>query len=220
MSSNQDRAPKGRKIILNKPINWPLWGLSEQVRAVRFVADEEGLIWGIPTVLSGTEFAGNQAVGDETNIAAVGSAPDHLSLSTHSLSVRSSTYVKHEVRDQLEILKTPTVWKTVTCTAGANTIWDPAAGTRFRLMGGLITVSKDAATAAQEYITLLDGAAVFMTFTISGAALVATGNVIVIPFSFPLNGYLSTTADNILGLTLATDFTAGNCNINVWGIEE
>ena len=107
-----------------------------------------------------------------------------------------------------------------TAAAGSTTIWTPTTGTKFRLMGGLITITKDAAAAAAFNVTFLDGAAAIFKISISGAALVATGNVIVIPFSFPSNGYLSLAADNLFTMFLSSALTAGELSISCWGTEE
>ena len=103
--------------------------------------------------------------------------------------------------------------------AGSAPIWTPAAGKHFRLLGGIITLSKDAACAGAFTIGLTENT-IIMRFDISSAALVATGNVIVIPFAFPANGYLCAITGQALNIQPSAILTAGYVSIVVWGTEE
>jgi hypothetical protein len=118
---------------------------------------------------------------------------------------------------------TPTTFKQAQATAaGATTLWSPAAGKKFRLMGGIIVLSKEAACAGAEYISIIEstGAVTIARFDISIAALVAIGSCTIIPLNLPANGYLALTKDSVLQIYLGGVLTAGNCSVSVWGTEE
>jgi hypothetical protein len=121
-----------------------------------------------------------------------------------------------------EVQRTPTCFKSLPATAaGTTAIWTPPSAKKFRLMGGILTLSKEAACAANFLINFLDNAVdMKLYFTISTGALVAIGNVVLIPFSFPGNGYLSVLAGNALNVNLSGALTAGNLYVTVWGTEE
>jgi hypothetical protein len=107
--------------------------------------------------------------------------------------------------------------------AAAVTVWTPAAGKKFRVLGGVIMLTKDAAAAQIVSFLLYDGANTVPIFAadISAAALVAIGSETVIPFNFGGNGYLSIAANNALNLQIGAGvLTAGYYSISVWGTEE
>lgn len=91
--------------------------------------------------------------------------------------------------------------------AAEATIWTPAAGRRFRLMGGLLTSGTTTAN-----VTLKDNTAGTTILVLPfGAAAVP------MPFTIPGNGILSTAANNVLTATgVATQTLSGY----VYGCEE
>jgi len=117
-------------------------------------------------------------------------------------------------------LRSATIWKTVQGLTNAGGIWAPTAGTRWRLMGGIITISKESACASALWVALQDSSVNFAYFQISNAALVATGQLIIIPFTFPGNGYLSSGVNNGLNLNFSAALTSGSAAVAVWGTEE
>lgn len=107
----------------------------------------------------------------------------------------------------VDVLRTATVFKVVTLAAGTaeTTIWIPAAGKKFRLMGFLLT----------------PGAATTLTFkdnTGGTTIFAARGNtdqpITTPPFG---NGILSATINNVLTVTRGTSATLDGV---VWGTEE
>jgi hypothetical protein len=120
-----------------------------------------------------------------------------------------------------EVQRTPTWFANVqTAAAGQTAIHTPAAGYKFRLLGAVITLSKEAACAGAFSFQLQDAAANFMSYVISNAALVAIGNVVVVPIVLPSNGFLSGTTANVLNVNLSAALTAGLLSINAWGTDE
>jgi hypothetical protein len=101
-----------------------------------------------------------------------------------------------------------------------NAIRSPAANLKFRLLGLILTISKDLSSAASLFITVTDGAAVVFRVDVSAVAFAALGQETVIPFYPTENGYLSTTAGNVLYLTLSNNITTGKIGISCWGTEE
>lgn len=116
--------------------------------------------------------------------------------------------------------RTPNVFKTVAVTASGNTtIWTPAAGKKFRLMGGTISASGTAAALVADLLKLQDGAGGtnIIQFMIAINTTV-TGDT-QIPFTLG-NGYLSGAINTVLNANLATALTGGNIIVNVYGTEE
>lgn len=91
--------------------------------------------------------------------------------------------------------------------ATATTVWTPAAGKKFRLMGVMIGLG-----ATNGLVHLRDGAGGSAFFTARDAAAAS------IQFSFG-NGYLSSTANNVLEIYNATGSTI-NAWVTAWGTEE
>jgi hypothetical protein len=219
-----------RKALVNAPIAWQDLRLSEQIHGLRFFRDADNNLVVIPTVLFDPTQAGlgvlpigRVGISDPVNLssyARVYAAAAGYLAATLGLTVNAAQMLLNGLN--LEPQRTPTTWKAVRniTAAGTTDVWTPVAGKKFRLMGGIITLSKDAAAAALEYISLQDQAATFFYADISSAALVATGNVIVIPFSFPANGYLSAAINNVFRVNLQVALTAGTLAISVWGTEE
>jgi len=217
--------------VIKKPLDWDGLNLSEAVKSVRFFKDKEGCIWGFPVFLVDPRSPGNTIgtagsvlIRDPTNTTNIANVmagnTDFLPLD--SLLTLSQNYVYHTVLGVWEKQRTPTIFKRVEAQTNDSDIWEPAAGKKFRLLGGYIQISKEAACAGAFTIRLLDGAGgnAFIPFTISSAALVATGQVIYLPFTIPGNGFLSAAADNHLQIDCSAALTAGNYSAAVWGTEE
>lgn len=49
-SYKDERKREEPKLIINKPINWPLAQLSKEVKGFRFCTDEEGNVWAMPVI--------------------------------------------------------------------------------------------------------------------------------------------------------------------------
>lgn len=122
--------------------------------------------------------------------------------------------------------RTPNVFKLVSAvTASGNTaVWTPASGKKFRLMGYQIFLSDQAkASAAADLVISFQDAT-----TAIGAGMMAyvptaitAGEVN--PSSGPVdlgNGYLSTTANNVLNVNLSFALTGGSVAVAAWGTEE
>lgn len=126
----------------------------------------------------------------------------------------------------LDAQRTPNVFKTATATAAGNTsVWTPAAGKKFRLMGFTIEVTETATQAAAGVndLTLQDsGAAIGLGFSpwIPAAALTAQQAGYLSGQVQLGNGYLSAAANNVLQINLSTALTAGKVRVNAWGTEE
>jgi len=88
-------------------------------------------------------------------------------------------------------------------TATSTTIWTPAAGRKFRLMGVIVT------TSASVHLHLRDSTTVFHT-----VRCLATGQ----SFDFG-NGYLSAAANNVLEIRNDSGTTT-NVWVTAWGTEE
>jgi hypothetical protein len=236
MSDNELKDYGKEKTIVNKALDWAgTLFLSSSAKSIRFFKDSEGNLLGFPVVLLDPTNVGSKILGmgkvsiadpnaansnarvfgDPENAIGVGAFVSLLTQAAQMLYNNTGT-------GTMEVQRTPVVFTTNGgFTAAGNTaFWTPAAGKKFRLLGGILTISKEAACAGAQYIMLLDAAGWIMRFDISNAALVATGNVIVIPFNLPRNGYLSTAANNVLNLKLNGAFTAGSCALVTWGTEE
>jgi hypothetical protein len=113
------------------------------------------------------------------------------------------------------------VFKTVQVSAaGDTTLWTPAAGKKFRLMGLAYTNTMANGGAGVVAVTALvkDNADAFLTFTFGTPVGIATnlpGNTILLG-----NGKLSSAANNSLVINLSAAAAAGILAVNVWGTEE
>ena len=125
-----------------------------------------------------------------------------------------------------DMQRTPTVFKTTTTAASANTaVWTPAVGKKFRLMGYIIQVTAFAASATPAIeITFQDAAAVILGVGTSLSVPVASataGGVLLNTGQIQLgNGILSVAANNTLNINLNAALTAGLVRVTVWGTEE
>lgn len=124
-----------------------------------------------------------------------------------------------------EPLRTPTVFKTVKLTATGN-VWTPASGKRFRILHVFWQVTGEAtlAAAGDLDVQFQDGAGnnigiAFTTYVPANPVTSAFGDV-TDQIDLHGNGYLSTTANNILVANLSAALTAGAVRINVEGTEE
>jgi len=118
--------------------------------------------------------------------------------------------------------RTPTIFKTIglTTAAGDTALWDPAAGQRFRLMGYVIDIAAGTTAAGACLLQLRDNATVIVNHTICGGALAASAGRVIANVQFPVNGYLSIAADNILNLNLSSVLAAGGVTAFAYGTEE
>jgi len=116
--------------------------------------------------------------------------------------------------DRVRIANT---FKTLSATASGNTaVWTPGAGSKFRLMGFEITVVGTLSAAGIQVIELLDGATVIKNFL----AYVGTTGAAAQVFAEDMGqGYLSTTAANVLNINLGTAMSTGAVTINAWGTQ-
>jgi hypothetical protein len=122
-----------------------------------------------------------------------------------------------------EVQRTPNQFRNGLATAaGYSALWNPTAGKKFRLLGGVLTLSKEAACAGAFTFSICDSAttAQIVVVGVSTAALVAMGQVVVIPFTISANGYLSLVINNVLQMSLSGALTAGQVTCSVWGTEE
>ncbi len=105
--------------------------------------------------------------------------------------------------------RTPTVYKTVSLTAGTTetTIWTPASGKKFRLMGFILTPG------AATTLTFKDNTAGTTIFVTRGT----TDTPIVVPSGALGNGIKSGAADRVLTVTRGTSATLDGV---VFGTEE
>jgi len=118
--------------------------------------------------------------------------------------------------------RTPTVYRYNGDAAGGVTVWTPAPGKKFRLMGGVITLAGPALAAAgiNNFLLQDGGTANIMVFTFYCPLAAASLSTVVIPFTIPGNGYLSAQVDNPLIIGLTSNLTAGRWELSCWGTEE
>jgi hypothetical protein len=128
----------------------------------------------------------------------------------------------YPIGNAIEIQRTPTTWKVGnTAAAGQTALWTPTAGKKFRILGGVLMLSKEATCAGAFAFGLQDGAgANVVYFNISAVALAAIGACTIIPLALPGNGYPSTAINNVLNFNLGAALTAGLVSASVWGTEE
>lgn len=141
--------------------------------------------------------------------------------SNQGFTAASQGTLVNNVTGTPEVQRTPTIWKCQIGATGSTTVWTPAAGKKYRLMGWYITISKEAACAGAFQIALQDSAGTWLFRSeISNAALVATGQVEEFSMQLNGNGYISPTANNTLTFYATGSLTAGVCTATVWGTEE
>lgn len=125
-----------------------------------------------------------------------------------------------------EVQRTPDTFKTATLAlgAGAHTVWTPAVGKRFRLMGYDLTVSNDAilGVAGDATFNLQETGGIILHRDVQSLPAAAS----TVPGSLRLtwvpggNGYLSVAHDNVLSVSFGTALTGGTVVANAWGTEE
>lgn len=223
-----------KKIVINHPYNWTETDLSESVKTFYFEVDEDNNVKATPVLIFDPTF-NPTAIGEHikaidnnsSTVKNIGSSFIGLDIFPNgtvawALLTKSEIQLVNKATGYDEAQRTPSVFKQVSgVTTGDNTVWDPGATKKVRLMGGIMGLSKDAACAGALVLQLVEtGVSTILSFDISGAALVATGNEIVIPFNFPGNGYLFTSVATILALRFNAALTAGKGWCVAWGTEE
>lgn len=113
------------------------------------------------------------------------------------------------------------VFKSVAATvAGNTTVWTPAAGKKFRLMGYTISVAGTLAATGVELIKLTDAAAgtVIAQHNATVTITTPTGDT---QIGADLGqGFLSGAINNALTVNLGTAMATGSVIVNAWGTEE
>lgn len=141
---------------------------------------------------------------------------DTLAASFTALLVQSAQMVYNLGTLSMEAIRTPQGCNTIQATAAGNTtLLSQSAGKKYRIYGIWISVTKDAACAGAQFIRITDNGADICRVDLSTAALVATGNVMFFPFTFPHNGFLQAAVNTSVIITLNGAFTAGNCSVTV-----
>jgi len=168
------------------------WNLLKSFRSLRLPEDGEGNAWALPVIIT-----------------------DPTMTRPHY-----PNEVFNNITGVFDFQKTPTIWKYNNLTNDGD-IWTPATGKKFRLMGGIITIAGAAlAVAAINTLDILDEAAIIMRLQIWCPLAAAATDTIIIPFSFPGNGYLSAAINQDLKLDINAPITQGSIAFNVWGCEE
>jgi hypothetical protein len=220
-----DLGPNEKPLLTNSPPNAPLsspgWNLGKTFRSFRLLEDAQHRVYALPVIVTDPQadamvpmgvYQGNLVAPSGSN---AGNGP--WVFATTELYKPSGGVLSQEMQ------RTPDTFKQLagTSAAGQTAVWTPAAGKKVRIMGGNICISKEAACAGALTVGIQDNAgAQYMFVQISAAALVATGQVIYLPFSFPGNGFLSAAVNNPQYLNLSAALTAGLITVNMWGTEE
>jgi hypothetical protein len=152
---------------------------------------------------------------------------DGVSLPTTHIVGAVDMLYKGNVTGTLEPRRTPTTTKYVPSTGGGSwNVWTPASGKKFRCLGGVISLSANAAQASAGIVEFeirqtATSIGIGVSTFIPAAAKTDTPGGWIWPFLFPGNGYLSTAADAILrGFTSGAGLTTGEWGVSVWGCEE
>lgn len=227
-------------VTINRGLDWNAIHLSAAEKSIRFVEDGEGNIWGFPVMLIDPSTpgattlvaqpnavirdanSGQQANVDQftrNDLSTVYNGGGHLNTNAVVCYYNSAGTggVPH-----YETGRTPNRWKSVeTAVAAATTdLWTPAAGTKFRLMGGIITMSGSIAAIAKRSLKLIEETAGTVIVAV-GIVIPVLGANIAIPFTIPGNGFLASTADKKLQVvTAGGTYVAGSDWVTVWGTEE
>lgn len=234
MSDNELKDYGPNKAVVNATVQWPDMRLSEQIKHLRFFRDKENNIVVMPVVLfDPTQTASNVLpmgrVGISDPVAlnsyarvyglpCSGWAEATLGLVTHSTEMVQKG-------SGLEAVRTPTHFRNFAAINAGNTaVWTPAAGRRFRLMGGLVCVTAGCtfAAAAGNVFEFYDAAAstdiCYFAFWVANAA--GSTPVVTFPFDLRPNGYLSAAINQVLNANLNATLTAGYVSGFVFGTEE
>jgi len=134
----------------------------------------------------------------------------------------SGIMLYNSVAERLELQRTAThVFSSPINAAGYTTIWTPAVGKKFRLMGYSYYLQSTATWAsAAYYIHIRDSTTVLDTIWQSLAACTGPPGVLQETVRFPGNGILSATIVNPLRIYLLGVMTAGQLWFKCWGTEE
>jgi len=130
---------------------------------------------------------------------------------------QSNAFVFNNATSTWEEQRTPTTLVfTSIATSGYNTIWTPAAGKKFCLMGAEwhLRVTSTCATSS-EFILDDNGTTVMEMCSMGTTTTGNSGSV-----TFPGNGYKSVAVNNPLRVRLTAALTAGGICVTVWGTEE
>jgi len=221
---------QAKKAIVNAAVQWNDLRLSEQVKHVRLFRDKDNNIVTMPVILldptqTGLNVLpmGRVGISDPAavntyarvyGLPCCGWPETTLGLVTHSTEMVQKGA-------NLEAVRTPTIFRTASITVtGPTTIWTPAAGNKFRLMGGVITFGGPTlAAAAYEIIRFYDLATQMAIDFLAWVPQVAV-DMHSIAFDLKPNGYLSIAADNAFRVGLTDNLAAGIIRITVWGTEE
>ena len=126
------------------------------------------------------------------------------------------------VTNTLERVRTPTFFPNAALAAAPATtdVWTPTAGKKFRLLGGVITMSGLIAAAANRTLQLIEETAGTIIVRASVTIPVLGVNV-AIPFDLRPNGFLASTASKKLqAVTAGGTYSTGIDSVSVWGTEE
>jgi hypothetical protein len=110
--------------------------------------------------------------------------------------------------------------------SGNTAVWTPAAGRKFRLMCVGIDVTSNAAqsTGGVFTIKLEDGSTVIpgmlWSVFVPSTAGTAAGEALEVPVACYANGFLSSTANNVLNVNLSAALTAGSVTVRAYGTDE
>ena len=223
-----------RKTVVNATVQWPDMRLSEQVKHVRLFRDKENNIVAMPVILlDPTQTGLNVLPMGRVGISDPGAVNSYARVyglpccgwpeTTMGLVTHSTEMVQKGAN--LEAVRTPTHFRQFAAVnAGSTACWTPAGGNRFRVLGGVVSVSAGStfAAAAGNVFNFYDGATPmnigYFAFWVSNVA----GNTPPVTFAFDLrpNGYLSIAADRILYSNLNAALTAGYVSGFVYGTEE
>lgn len=114
-----------------------------------------------------------------------------------------------------------------TATASGNTaVWTPTVGAKFRVLCVGLDVTQNAAAAAAGVITiqLEDGSTpipgLLWSVFVPSAAGTTFGSGYHEPVSCFANGFISSTANNVLNVNLSAALTAGNVTVRAYGTDE
>lgn len=123
-------------------------------------------------------------------------------------------------------VRVPNIFKTITATASGDTaVWTPTSSRKFRVMRYQIEVTSDAATSggADIDIVLRDATTAIgagVSVYVPAVAGTAFGNGYSSSWRDLGNGYVSTTANNVLNVNLSAALSSGKVRVNVAGVEE
>lgn len=170
-------------------------------RAVVVVDPQTGLVGGIrilPPAGTGSTSPYVTAIGDSTGLGVYG-----LWTNTPMLLYNVGT-------GNFNMARTPSIFKAGSGnTNGDNTIWTPAAGKKFRIMGLVLANG----TANAQTIAMKDNTGGTIVFTVVLPATIGA----FIQWNLNGNGYLSSAANNVLDMNISS---ANNVYYSVWGTEE